>query len=242
MRELLNASERRRYLLILGVFSVAMAFLETAVVYYLRMLYYPEGFSFPLQALELNVAAVEILREAATLIMLVSVAWLVARSFTQGFAWFIWCFAVWDIFYYIFLYLTLQWPESLLTWDVLFLIPLTWTGPVLAPLINSVMMIALAWIILKKSAMRVKGIIRPLEWSLLIIGSLIIIGVYVADYTSFMLGGFSLLQLLWPAKNAAAIIEMALQYVPRHFNGWLFAAGCSLHLLAIVRIALRQRE
>jgi membrane protein implicated in regulation of membrane protease activity len=57
-------------------------------------------------------------------------------------------FAIWDIFYYIFLWLLIGWPESFFTWDILFLLPVTWVGPVLAPVINSLTMIVLAGLIL----------------------------------------------------------------------------------------------
>lgn len=230
----------RKKLLQLGIFSIAMAFLEAAVVYYIRMLYYPEGFSFPLKILELNVAKVEIAREFATLIMLLSIAWIAGRSFAERFAWFIFCFGIWDIFYYVFLYITLSWPPDPLTWDVLFLIPLTWVGPVLAPVINSLMMIALAVIILWKSYSDDQYAIGAVNMILLIAGSVVIIFGYVEDYTSYMLGYFNLGELLLPRGKSGEIISRALLYVPVSFNWWIFLGGCLLHLIAIIRIIVNK--
>ena len=121
-----------------------MGFLEAAVVVYLREILYPGGFSFPLSPVPASLALTEIFREVATLVMLVSIGILAGRKFSTGFAWFIYSFAIWDIFYYIFLKAVLGWPESLMTWDVLFLIPTTWTGPVLTPVLVSLTMILFA--------------------------------------------------------------------------------------------------
>jgi len=128
-------------------FAIAMAFVESAVVVYLRELYYPEGFNFPLVLLPGRIALTEFLREIATLIMLLGIGFLAGRNFRQRFAWFIYSFAIWDIFYYVFLKLILDWPSSWLTWDILFLIPVIWTGPVLAPVLVSLTMIILSSII-----------------------------------------------------------------------------------------------
>jgi hypothetical protein len=118
-----------------------MAFVESAVVVYLREIYYPEGFEFPLKAFTNNVIAIEILREVATVFMLLSVAVITGRRLWERFAYFIFCFSVWDIFYYVWLKVLLDWPSTLLEMDILFLIPLPWVGPVIAPVSLSVLMI-----------------------------------------------------------------------------------------------------
>ena len=138
-------------IIIITTFAIAMGFLEAAVVVYMREILYPAGFEFPLSPIPVNLALTELFRELATMIMLLSIGFLAARRFSTGFAWFIYSFAIWDIFYYVFLWAILGWPESLMTWDVLFLIPTTWTGPVLAPLVLSLTMILLAMIILQKA-------------------------------------------------------------------------------------------
>src|SRR4051812_35804258 len=121
----------------LTIFSVAMGYLEGAVVIYLRKLYYPEGFSFPLKVMDASTGAVEFLREAATLFMFLSVAALCGKNLKERFAWFCFCFGVWDLVYYAVLKLALNWPLSWFEWDILFLIPVPWVGPVLAPCIVS---------------------------------------------------------------------------------------------------------
>jgi len=121
--------------------SLAFAYIEAAVVVYLRQLYYPEGFHFPLVSLELPLLAVEVGRETATLILLAVLAWLAGRNFIARFAAFILAFGVWDLGYYAWLKIFLNWPTSLLDWDILFLIPLPWVGPVLSPLLVSLALV-----------------------------------------------------------------------------------------------------
>lgn len=140
----------------LSLFAVGMAYVESAVVAYLRFLYYPTGFvidgSRALRVLPLTTVRIEVGREAATIVMLGAVALLAARrSWWERLAYFLWTFAVWDIFYYVWLYVFLRWPSDLMTLDVLFLIPRVWVGPVLLPLVASGTMIAVAATILRRT-------------------------------------------------------------------------------------------
>src|SRR3954464_7934186 len=130
-----------RRILWLAVFAVAMAYVESAVVVYLRAIYYPHGFAFPLALMPSDMVAIEIGREAATLVMLLGVATLAGVDGWDRILMFCIAFGVWDIAYYVWLWVFLRWPPSLLTWDVLFLIPVPWVGPVVAPVIVSVVMI-----------------------------------------------------------------------------------------------------
>lgn len=123
------------------IFAIAMAFAESAVVVYLRAIYYPEGFSFPMKAFTDYKIVVEVLREVATLFMLTAVAYLAGKRFWERFAYFMISFGIWDIFYYVWLKVLLDWPSSLFDWDVLFLIPLPWIGPVIAPVSIAILMI-----------------------------------------------------------------------------------------------------
>ncbi|MBE0653305.1 MAG: hypothetical protein IH594_05880, partial [Bacteroidales bacterium] len=111
----------KRKILYVSLFAIAIAFLETAVVIYLRELMYPEGFRFPLAPISPDLALTEILREASTLIILVMIGALAGKKLVDGFAWFLYTFALWDLFYYVFLKVMIGWPESIMTWDVLFL-------------------------------------------------------------------------------------------------------------------------
>ena len=122
-----------RTILLVSVFAVAFALVESSVVVYLRLLYYPEGFAFPLKPALMSHVAVEVSREVATIVMLAVVGLIAGRSRWQRFSYFMIAFGVWDIFYYVWLKIMLNWPASLLDWDVLFLIPVPWIGPVVAP-------------------------------------------------------------------------------------------------------------
>ncbi|MBI5039261.1 MAG: hypothetical protein HZC13_05830, partial [Nitrospirae bacterium] len=118
-----------------------MAFVESAVVVYLREIYYPGGFRFPLKVMSDKMIAVELLRELSTLFMLTSVAALAGRKFWERFAHFLLLFGIWDIFYYIWLKVLIGWPSSPLEWDILFLIPIPWISPVIAPVSVALLMI-----------------------------------------------------------------------------------------------------
>jgi hypothetical protein len=130
-----------------ALFGMAMAFFEAAVVVYLRELYYPHGFSFPLRLIPLRLIYIELFREAATIIMLTVVAGLAGKKFWERFGYFIILFGVWDIFYYIWLKITVNWPSSLLEYDILFLIPLPWVGPVIAPVLVAILMVVFGFLI-----------------------------------------------------------------------------------------------
>ncbi len=120
------------------LFGTAFGYIEAAVVVYLRELYYPGGFAFPIVAATNTIALVEVLREVATILLIIAVVRLINGTRLVKLAAFSISFAVWDITYYIFLKLILGWPESLFTWDILFLLPYPWVGPVWAPLVVSI--------------------------------------------------------------------------------------------------------
>ncbi len=222
----------KRFLFTLTAFAIAMGFLESAVVVYIREILYPDGFGFPLSSMQGRLALTELLREAATIVMLVSIGILAAKSFSTGFAWFIYSFAIWDIFYYVFLWLLLGWPESLMTWDILFLIPTTWTGPVLAPVLVSLTMILLALVILFKAETGKDSRISWKVWAGLIAGSLVLIFGFIFDYTRHMLVHFTWLEMFqW--KNPE-VQEVAMAYIPNRFPWWIFGIGEVIILVSIV--------
>ena len=206
----------------LAIFSIAMAYMESAVVIYLRKIYYPDGFQFPLVPLDASIELVEVLREAATIIMLVCIAVLSAKKDSVKFACFIFCFAVWDLFYYFFLWLLLGWPESLFTWDILFLIPVPWVGPVMTPCIVSLTMMLLALSIIYFQRLGVNTKMNVKEWSLLIIGSFVIVLSFVWDYLEYL-----------QQQKSSEINEMT-NYVPADFNWSLFLTGEFILLFGIL--------
>ena len=229
----------RGLLITITAFAIAMGFLESAVVIYMREILYPGGFDFPLSPIPVNLALTELFREVATLVMLVTIGILSARRFSTGFAWFIYGFAIWDIFYYVFLWLILGWPQSLMTWDVLFLIPTTWTGPVLSPVLVSLTMILLAMVILIRAERGKESRIPGKIWAGLILGSLILIFGFVFDYSQHMLTHFSLFEML-QVKNPE-VLELATSYVPHRFPWWIFGIGEALILASIAWYARLSR-
>ena len=99
-------------LAVLAVFAVAMAYMEAAIVVYLRELYYPDGFSFPLAIVGRDILLVEIGREVSTIVFLLAVSWFAGRRLAERFAMFCFAFAIWDIFYYVWLKVMLGWPDK----------------------------------------------------------------------------------------------------------------------------------
>jgi len=163
------------------IFAIAMAYVESAVVVYLRAIFHPEGFIFPLKLITDYKITVEVFREAATIIMLLTVAHLAGRNFQERFACLILAFGVWDIFYYVWLKVLIDWPASVFDWDILFLIPLPWIGPVIAPVSISVLMIIFGLLIARSSE---KGAaIRPKPVSLLLAlsGTALILYSFMSD-------------------------------------------------------------
>ena len=223
------------------IFAIAMSYMESAVVVYLRELYYPDGFSFPLKPIGQNVGITEILREAATLIMLITAGILAGRTKTEKFGFFIYCFAIWDIFYYIFLKLLLDWPASLLTWDILFLIPTTWVGPVIGPVINSLTMILLAILISYFTNFSRSVKINLQEWILFILGSVVIIISYIEDYMNYMLDEFSFFEVFGGTK-ISLLTEYASKYQPVNFAWWIFTIGELIILFAIYLFNRRNKK
>ena len=117
----------------------------------------------------------EVGREAATLVLIFSGAWLFGQNRRQRFAYFLTIFAVWDIFYYIWLKVLLDWPGSVMDWDILFLIPVAWASPVLAPVLISVAMLIFAWIILYRDSCSRPVKASVFEWFGFLISALVVV-------------------------------------------------------------------
>jgi len=228
----------RKYIWLL-IFGIAFGYLECAVVVYLRDIAYPSGFKFPLTPIEPFLALTEIGREAATLVMLIAIGVLTGRTKTERFGIFLFVFAVWDIFYYVFLKLLLNWPQSLLTWDILFLIPTTWVGPVFAPILLSLIMAAFAIVITLATNTNSKARIANTEWVLLIAGSLLVIVSFTLDYTRFVLQQHSFGAIFH--LDAEQIKALTVTFVPDRFYYGLFFAGVAGILTGIGRFAKRHK-
>lgn len=222
------------------LYSIGMAFIESAVVVYLHEIYFPHGFDFPLAPLDKHIANIEIVRELATLLMLLAVGFIAGHSRMQRFGYFIFGFAVWDIFYYIFLRILIGWPDSFLTNDILFLIPTVWVGPVITPVIVSLTMISLSLLIIINEGKGRSISFSWYSWCLLIIGSLILILAFIWDYSRYMLKYFEFTELLNIAKSRV-ILEKATNYIPQTFNWFLFILGEVIIVFGIV-LGLRKKS
>ena len=124
-------------LLLLALFGMAMAHFEGVVVVYLRKalgMLDSESNKESLEKFPVRYLYIEMTREAATIIMLVVIAWLVGTDWIEKGIFFLWTFAFWDLFYYVSLYILIKWPPKLTTIDVLFLIPKPWIAPVWFPI------------------------------------------------------------------------------------------------------------
>jgi hypothetical protein len=150
-------SDRNRNLVWLTLFAIAMAQVEASVVVHLRSVYYPANplELFPLKLLTHRDFVIELIRELATMVMILSVALLTARGFTRTFAVFVYLFGLWDLFYYLWLKVMIGWPVSWFEWDVLYLIPWPWMGPWLTPAMIALLFVVWGvWILTSPSEAR----------------------------------------------------------------------------------------
>lgn len=234
--------ERWNKILIVTIFAIAMGFLEAVVVIYLRKLFYPGGFNFPLRGfIDPSILGIEWLREFATIVMLLTIGILAGKKLYEKFAYFIYSFAIWDIFYYVFLKITLNWPSSFLDWDLLFLIPLPWIAPVIAPLLCTAPIIIAAFLIFhfEDSGIRIK--VKLKELSLIVIGLVIILYTWLYDYGKIIFtGGYAKDFFTLTTNNR--FIEVVNNYIPYNFNWLLFFTGLIMSSFGIVIFYLGQNR
>jgi hypothetical protein len=193
----LRTEEGKRWAMVV-LFGVAMAWMEAATVVYLRMLVdrvIPYQ-SHPLPPHDL-LGNTELVREVSTLLMLSSVGWLAGRNPRSRVCYALLAFGVWDIFYYAFLRLIVGWPQSLWDWDVLFLLPLPWWGPVLAPVAIAVLLIVGATLVTQSPEP-----VWPAPWALLLtgVGALLALGVFMSDALRALPGGEAAVRATLPAR------------------------------------------
>lgn len=219
----------RKTLVWVSLYAIAMGFLESAVVIYLRELYYKDGFDFPLKPISPFIGRVEYYREVATVVMLIACGILAGRSKLQRFAYFVLAFAIWDLFYYVFLYLFLAWPQSLATWDILFLIPFPWVGPVWAPCLLSLLMTFGAVFVIHRTNHDRTYKLSLTAWLPLISGAVICIVSFMWDYLMYTSGHNN-----WGPVSEEALFKEIETYVPVSFNTPLFFTGFLLMLLPVV--------
>lgn len=208
-----------------AAFAITMAYVESIIVVYLRRLYYGGrgGFRFPLVIIDTSTLLLELGREVCTIVMLATFGIAIGRTKVGRLAFFLFLFGVWDIFYYVWLKVFLDWPPSLLTWDVLYLIPVPWVGPVLAPMLVALTMILMALVML---LLEQRGPVLKAGndvWFLEAVAALIIIASFTIDV---------ILRLDADGRQLA-------HWVPTAYRWWMFAIGLALGLVAFTYWAWR---
>ena len=215
-------SERKRWLVVV-LFAAAMAWMESATVVYLRTLV---GRIDPYQRQPLPISAglgqAEVIREAATLVMLLTVGLLAGRTWRSRIGYFLIAFGIWDILYYAFLAIIGGWPRSILDWDVLFLIPLPWWGPVIAQAsIAALMVIGGSLVSLNDRPDRPVWPGRR-AWALNLVGVLVALFVFMSDAIRALPVGMDAVRFILPA--------------PDSFNWSLFTVSLMLMAAPIVDV------
>ena len=195
----------------LVVFAAAMAFVEAAVVVYLRDLL-GGGPIFPMKFLSAKQLAVEIGREGATVVMLLCVASLPFRGGARRMGAFLLAFAAWDIFYYLWLRVTIGWPAGIADWDVLFLIPLPWVGPVWSVLLicAGMLVFSVAFLRTPEDALFAPGLSG---WATGVAGAAAVIATYILEWRKIGYGA--------GIPNAFSFLPFLLGIMLLAVSGWI---------------------
>jgi hypothetical protein len=207
------------------IYAVAMAWVESAVVFYLRSMI---DRIEPYQADPLPVIggfeSVEIPREFATLIMLFTVGFLAGRTWRARIGYAAVAFGVWDIFYYVFLKIICGWPHSLLDWDVLFLLPLPWWGPVLAPMLISLLLILWGTLASQFERIHPSMLSNWRVWVLNFAGVVLALYAFMADAIAAAPRGVEAIRMVLPEKFNWFLFGAAwlLMAAPLTQTGWQF--------------------
>jgi hypothetical protein len=199
-------SERTRWAIVMA-FAIAMAWVEAASVFYIRALV-DRIEPYQVEPLPIHGALgnVELWREGATLVMIATLGILAGRTWRRRAGYAALAFGAWDIFYYVFLRLISGWPRTLLDWDILFLLPLPWWGPVLAPV--SIALVMVLWGTLVTQS---RDSATDARWTFLT-GALACVGIALA-LAVFMIDS-------WRALPEGR--DAVLQVLPDDFNWPLF--------------------
>lgn len=211
----LATGERTAWLTVV-TFAAGMAWVEAACVYYLRVLvdrvqpYQPNP--LPIHG---TLGEVELVREAATLLMLATIGMLAGRRWLAKVGYAAIAFGAWDIFYYVFLRVMTGWPASVFDWDILFLLPLPWWGPVLAPVCIACLMIVWGTLVTQWHDRGATTRSTQLSWGASAAGILLALWVFMADAIRVLpAGADAVRQVLpadfnWPVFGAALLLMAA---------------------------------
>ena len=214
--------ERARWMLVVA-FAAGMAWVEAACVYYLRVMvdrvepYQPNP--LPIRGI---LGEVELVREGATLLMLAMTGILAGRTSRARWGYAAIAFGCWDILYYVFLRIISGWPASPFDWDILFLLPLPWWGPVLAPVSIASLMIAWGTLVTQWHDRKPATRFTRTSWGLSGAGIVLALGVFMADSIHTLPGGLDAVRQVlptafnWPVFGAAVL----LMATPLAYTGW----------------------
>lgn len=203
----------KRNIILLAGLAVLFAYIESSIILYLHNACYGGSFDFPLKMMAMSALWIEIGREFVSLLFILLLAVLAAKNIRQTFAYFALAFGIWDIFYYFWLYIFLGWPESLLSWDLLFLIPLPWTGPVLSPLLVSAALVFIGLTLLIRDVSGKKPVhFRLYDWA----GAVLSVVLILVSY-------------FW---NTGRLCEPLSEM---HYPWWIFSAGLVIGLAVFIR-------
>jgi hypothetical protein len=201
-----------------SAYAIAMAFLEAVVVVYIRGL---------LQITNDHVTlgpyvTMETWREAATLVMLAAVGWLAGHKRLDRWAYGWFAFGMWDIGYYVWLKVLLDWPASLLSLDTLFLIPLTWWGPVLAPMLIAALMCVVAVLAVMRMERGEPLRIMPARVGFVALGGLLALYVFMSDSLAALLQGRTDWATLRPGpfQWPLFLVALAMMALPSLMAAW----------------------
>jgi hypothetical protein len=215
-----------RWLLVVVVFAVGMAWVEAACVYYLRVMV-DRLDPYQLNPLPMRgvLGPVELIREAATLVMLLAVGTLAGRTWRTRLGYTAIAFGVWDIFYYVFLKMICDWPKSLFDWDILFLLPLPWWGPVLAPLCIASLMIVWGTLVSQGIDGNPRTAVTSTLWRLSLLGIALALYVFMADSLHAVNEG----------------LDATRTVLPKTFNWSVFVVALTLMAAPVAQTAWRMR-
>jgi hypothetical protein len=192
-------------------FGIAMGYLEAAIVVYLRAALglAPLGLVPVADVAEFDAfAGIEIARELATLVMITTVGWLAGRGGLERLAWAAVIFGSWDIVYYLGLWLAIGWPSALDAWDILFLIPMPWVGPVWAPLVVSGALIGFGLAAAHRLRAGRPVLVGPLRMIAALAGGGLVILSFLVDADRVLAGdtsAWSAWPLFWLGMGLAAV-------------------------------------
>ena len=202
-----------------------MAYLEAAVVVYLRRVYGITNLILQVPPFDKQIAVIEVGRELTTLVMLLCIGWIAGETFQSRVGFTSITFGLWDIFYYIWLRIFIGWPQSIIEPDLLFLIPLPWWGPVLAPVLIALLMVTGGIITVIKTKKNQALHIDAWFWVCIITGVLILLYTFMAD---------GLIALPADASTLSGL-------KPSQFNWPVYFLGLGLCVIALWRMMAGRR-